>query len=414
MLVTTPATADDTCPVGHGGLGVADARIVQDADGVITSIDTADGRVYGWPIDDLIGARAPMMVHPDDRDIVASVRNRVRASGAPKRAQIRVRTFGGRWLWVECAFRQVPPDDDGPAAFTELDLRDVSARYLRDEALRLLGDVRSLVDGADSFDDAVRGGLDRLAQWGVFDTAACWQQAGGVWERSITVAGAAAPSIEPGDDRCASLALDVADVARRRQWAWADVWPADATVGAHRRWSETRPALIPVVTADTTIAVFELAGGEAGVTVGSIDLVCEVARQLGDAIHRRQIESELDLARRRFALAFDEAPIGMALVAPDGAFLDVNASLCRLLGRTRAELLALTYPDIAHPDDFVADAAARREMFLGRRVTHQVEQRFLCADGAAIRGQLSVSLVRGERDEPLQFICRIQDLSQRR
>ena len=42
----------------------------------------------------------------------------------------------------------------------------------------------------------------------------------------------------------------------------------------------------------------------------------------------------------RLAGAFRDAPLGMALVAPGGAFLRVNSTLCRLLGRTEQELLA--------------------------------------------------------------------------
>ena len=42
----------------------------------------------------------------------------------------------------------------------------------------------------------------------------------------------------------------------------------------------------------------------------------------------------------RLAGAFRDAPLGMALVAPGGAFLRVNSTLCRLVGKTEEELLA--------------------------------------------------------------------------
>ena len=42
----------------------------------------------------------------------------------------------------------------------------------------------------------------------------------------------------------------------------------------------------------------------------------------------------------RLAGAFRDAPLGMALMAPGGAFLRVNSTLCRMLGRTEPELLA--------------------------------------------------------------------------
>jgi len=52
----------------------------------------------------------------------------------------------------------------------------------------------------------------------------------------------------------------------------------------------------------------------------------------------------------RLAGAFRDAPLGMALVAPAGAFLRVNSTLCRLLGRTEQELLAEALPDLVEDE----------------------------------------------------------------
>ena len=57
----------------------------------------------------------------------------------------------------------------------------------------------------------------------------------------------------------------------------------------------------------------------------------------------------------RLAGAFRDAPLGMALVAPGGAFLRVNSTLCRLLGHTEHELLAEALPDLVE-DERVAQA----------------------------------------------------------
>ena len=47
-----------------------------------------------------------------------------------------------------------------------------------------------------------------------------------------------------------------------------------------------------------------------------------------------------------FQSAFEYAAIGMALVAPDGAWLRVNHSICQITGYTEAELLDRTFQDI--------------------------------------------------------------------
>src|SRR6185436_10951882 len=51
-----------------------------------------------------------------------------------------------------------------------------------------------------------------------------------------------------------------------------------------------------------------------------------------DITAERQAASELRDAEERFRNAFDQAPIGKALVNPDGRFTRVNSALCSILG----------------------------------------------------------------------------------
>ena len=59
-----------------------------------------------------------------------------------------------------------------------------------------------------------------------------------------------------------------------------------------------------------------------------------------DISERQAMEDELRLSQQRFLNAFNTAPQGMALVSPDGRWLEVNDELCRMLGYDREELLA--------------------------------------------------------------------------
>ena len=52
----------------------------------------------------------------------------------------------------------------------------------------------------------------------------------------------------------------------------------------------------------------------------------------------------------RFRGTFENAAVGMAHVALDGAWLAVNDRLCAITGYSRDELLARTFQDITHPD----------------------------------------------------------------
>ena len=61
---------------------------------------------------------------------------------------------------------------------------------------------------------------------------------------------------------------------------------------------------------------------------------------------RARSEMALRESEARFRTLFDQAAVGVAQVAPDGRWLDVNQRLCEIVGYTREELLALTFQDI--------------------------------------------------------------------
>ena len=129
---------------------------------------------------------------------------------------------------------------------------------------------------------------------------------------------------------------------------------------------------------------------------------------------RRRQDQELAEAEERFRSSFDNAPIGMALVAPDGRFLKVNRALCEITGYSETALLTRTFQDITHPDDLDADLEFVRQMLAGEIRTYQMDKRYHHADGHLIWISLSVSLVRDASGEPLYFISQIKNITHRR
>jgi diguanylate cyclase (GGDEF)-like protein/PAS domain S-box-containing protein len=133
-----------------------------------------------------------------------------------------------------------------------------------------------------------------------------------------------------------------------------------------------------------------------------------------DTVVSPTMDRALEEAEERFANAFEEAPIGMALVGVDGAFLRVNRALSELVGYESDELLDLTFQNITHPDDLEADLQLVREVLEGKRRTYRMEKRYIRSDGAECWVLLSVSLVRDDAGEPLYFVSQIEDITERR
>jgi diguanylate cyclase (GGDEF)-like protein/PAS domain S-box-containing protein len=133
-----------------------------------------------------------------------------------------------------------------------------------------------------------------------------------------------------------------------------------------------------------------------------------------DVTGERQAARELRDAEERFRNAFDQAPIGKALVSPDGRFTRVNGALCTILGYGEEELLETTFQTLTHPDDLDVDLDNMRRMLAGQSESYAMEKRYQHADGHYISALLSVSLVRDEAGAPLYFVSQIQDISEQK
>ena len=144
-------------------------------------------------------------------------------------------------------------------------------------------------------------------------------------------------------------------------------------------------------------------GGEPRVVVTCSDVTAERAAILA-----------LASAERRLRITAEHAPIGIALVSTDGAILDANDALCRLLGYSHDELTARTVRDITHPDHLADDAAQVDALVAGEAETYRVEKAYLTRDGREVWAQLSVTLVRDETDAPQYFISMVEDISAQR
>ena len=143
-------------------------------------------------------------------------------------------------------------------------------------------------------------------------------------------------------------------------------------------------------------------------------LLDSLSHMLRTYLEHKGAEVRLKESEERFRSAFDNAPIGMALVTPDGRWMRVNRSLCQIVGYSEQELLQTTFQAITHPKDLEADLSFVRRILAGEIPTYQMEKRYLHKHGHAIWILLSVSLLRNSDGEPLYFISQIQDITQRK
>ena len=153
---------------------------------------------------------------------------------------------------------------------------------------------------------------------------------------------------------------------------------------------------------------------EAGARLATVDETgATIVVTAVDVTERRRVRAALRQARHRFRGAFEDAPIGMAVHARDGRLLQVNAQLCRLLGRDEGKLLTLGLDDLVHPDDRLESQAERRQVIAGSISVGRRETRLLHADGRVVGVMLSSSIVRRD-DEQVELVVHIEDISERK
>jgi len=146
-----------------------------------------------------------------------------------------------------------------------------------------------------------------------------------------------------------------------------------------------------------------------------VDFVPAAANQRWRPLAAQRSQAEaLRQAEESFRGAFENAAIGMALVAPDGRWLRVNRAVCEIVGYSEREMLERTFQDITHPDDLGTDLEAVRRMLSGELRSYRIDKRYIHRDGGVVWITLSVSVVHDPAGEPLYFVSQIEDITERK
>lgn len=121
--------------------------------------------------------------------------------------------------------------------------------------------------------------------------------------------------------------------------------------------------------------------------------------------------SEYKQVQDRFQTVFDLAPMGIAIITPQGRFVETNKACQDILGYTDEELHNLLYTELIPPNN-TNDQLNLCENFIAEDQTEfTIRKRYLRKDGTIIWVNLSVTFVSGENGLPEYGIAYIQDIS---
>jgi PAS domain S-box-containing protein len=181
-------------------------------------------------------------------------------------------------------------------------------------------------------------------------------------------------------------------------------------------------AFIPLTSSGKVCGKFMAYYGEPQVFDRSVtELAVTVARQLGFSLERAEMdkrrrfaEDALRKSEERLRAVFDSPAIGVAILTPDGQFIEANKAFSELCGYDEGALRAMNSLELTHPGDRDAMQALLESMLDGSRSDFVIEKRYLRKDGSVIWVQNSVSLTHDKSGRPLHLVKLIQNITERK
>jgi len=119
-------------------------------------------------------------------------------------------------------------------------------------------------------------------------------------------------------------------------------------------------------------------------------------------------------SEERFRSAFNYAPIGIAIVSPEGDWLKVNHALCNILGYTEEEFLVENFQSMLSPEDLGGTLVKIQELLSGKIPTCQMEQRYRHKTLKTVWVSWSVSTTSDVKNERANLIFQIQDITDKK
>ena len=129
---------------------------------------------------------------------------------------------------------------------------------------------------------------------------------------------------------------------------------------------------------------------------------------------RKRIEEALRESEERFRSVFESAPLGIAIAAPGGRFLNVNETFLKLMGYSKDDLKEMSFKDIIYPDDREKIQELQKDIIAGKFKFYQTEKRCLRKDGRLLYTVARGTSIRDSSGKLQYWLYILEDITARK
>ena len=209
-------------------------------------------------------------------------------------------------------------------------------------------------------------------------------------------------------------AWEIGDPAPYLHRSWIDWWPGDGRALASRAVAEAVAGSTGRFVAAAPTAAGATKWWDVSVTPvpGPAGRPARLLAAARDITAQKLASDRLAESQGRFEAAFSQSLVGMSIIDPEGRVLEINDAFCRMVGRSREEIVGRTSHDYTHLEDHELTARIVGDALRGSGARSVVEKRYLHKDGTVVWARLSLSSAqRDARGNSLRLVGVIENIT---
>jgi PAS domain S-box-containing protein len=345
-----------------------DAIISKDLNSIVITWNKGAEKIFGYTAAEMIGTSIMRLIPADRQDEENMILGKIRRGENVKHFETRRQTKDGRLIDVSVCASPIK-DATGNIIGASKVVRDITERKQAESRIWYLNRVYAVLSDinqtivrekdsqtmlATACRIAVEKGHFRMAWIGMADEKFRYV-------KLTAHAGATADTLKIlpgllGDETHECACCLTLQALRTGAHATCNdiehdpqtvVWRADALQRGYRAM-----ASLPLKVEGKVVGTFNIYADESDFfDAEELRLMDELAMDIGFALEVSRRDAARRVTESRYRTLFDYAPDGIVIANPEGYYLDLNASICRMLGYTREELIGKSAVDIVVPEE---------------------------------------------------------------